>query len=104
MTDIIPAADLAAMRQRCEAADAEGVTNEEAFEWMRHARTDMPRLLRYVAWLERQVAYQALLLEPWSESSGECWQCHEARRGMQHTNGRCRCTAEWKKKLAEAKP
>lgn len=43
-----------------------------------------------------------LLLAPWSAESGECWQCHCQRRGMQHTNGKCRCSPEWKAAVRKA--
>lgn len=46
--------------------------------------------------LLRRLCIIEKLLEPWSETSGECWQCNCARRGVQHTNGPCRCSPEWK--------
>lgn len=51
--------------------------------------------------LSKRVAFLEKLLEPWSETSGECWQCNCARRGAQHTNGPCRCSPEWKKFLSQ---
>jgi uncharacterized protein (TIGR02996 family) len=38
---------------------------------------------------------QCVIARPWSEETGECWQCNCARRGAQHTNGPCHCTAKW---------
>jgi hypothetical protein len=54
------------------------------------------RLQDQVAELQERLAAAMLLLRPWSEDSGECWQCHAARRGMAHTNGPCRCKDKWK--------
>jgi len=42
-------------------------------------------------------------LEVWkwadAEAAGQCWQCYCASRGMQHTNGPCRCTKAFKKRM-----
>jgi hypothetical protein len=53
--------------------------------------------------LRAAIDAQKILLRPWSSETGECWQCHCQRRGMQHTNGRCRCTRSWKEKTSEAR-
>lgn len=52
--------------------------------------------------LEAAKAAARFLLAPWSEDTGECWQCNCARRGTQHTNGPCRCTQKWKQEANKA--
>ena len=33
-----------------------------------------------------------------AEDAGECWQCWNGRHGLQHTNGKCRCSSEFRER------
>jgi len=43
----------------------------------------------------------ALSLLNWYNASeaGQCWQCFNAKQGLQHTNGPCRCTKEFRQSI-----
>lgn len=49
------------------------------------------------------IRLQIELAKPWSEDTGECWQCRCGRVGGQHTNGPCRCSADFRAKRKREK-